>query len=298
MADKDIEIVHEMTKRRDANRMDMEAYGELGQAYFRLGEFEAADKALEEGTRIVEEYLKSLKRWKRKCETHLGDGKTVEVKAEVAAPVAKEEPRGGSGGKTVPDVRVDWFQTPNTVTVNLFIHSSQQIKGSTDHAKVTISDYSVYASVTLKSGEVFSWYADPLCSAIDVAASTYTIKHMKVEIVLVKKVPGIPWDGLTAENKKVLPTEPGAYPTSNVKRKDWTKETIDVEEEDKPEGNDALNKLFQDIYSRGDEATRKAMNKSFQESNGTVLSTNWKEVGSKKVEGQPPAGMEAKKWSE
>lgn len=26
------------------------------------------------------------------------------------------------------------------------------------------------------------------------------------------------------------------------------------------------------------------MNKSFQESNGTVLSTNWKDVGSKKVE--------------
>ena len=32
------------------------------------------------------------------------------------------------------------------------------------------------------------------------------------------------------------------------------------------------------------------------ESNGTVLSTNWKEVGSKKVEGIPPDGMELKKW--
>ena len=33
-----------------------------------------------------------------------------------------------------------------------------------------------------------------------------------------------------------------------------------------------------------DEDTRRAMNKSFQESNGTVLSTNWKEIGSKKTE--------------
>jgi hypothetical protein len=33
-----------------------------------------------------------------------------------------------------------------------------------------------------------------------------------------------------------------------------------------------------------------------QESNGTVLSTDWKEVGSKKVEGSPPEGMEVKKW--
>lgn len=32
------------------------------------------------------------------------------------------------------------------------------------------------------------------------------------------------------------------------------------------------------------------------ESNGTVLSTNWKDVGAKTVEGSPPDGMELKKW--
>ena len=32
------------------------------------------------------------------------------------------------------------------------------------------------------------------------------------------------------------------------------------------------------------------------ESGGTVLSTNWDEVGGKKVEVQPPDGMEFKKW--
>ena len=40
------------------------------------------------------------------------------------------------------------------------------------------------------------------------------------------------------------------------------------------------------------------MNKSFQESGGTVLSTNWKDVGSKKVEGEAPKGLEMKKWSD
>ena len=38
------------------------------------------------------------------------------------------------------------------------------------------------------------------------------------------------------------------------------------------------------------------MMKSFQESNGTVLSTNWNEVGKEKVEMKPPDSMEFKKW--
>lgn len=38
------------------------------------------------------------------------------------------------------------------------------------------------------------------------------------------------------------------------------------------------------------------MSKSFVESNGTVLSTNWQEVGTKTIESTPPDGMELKKW--
>lgn len=68
------------------------------------------------------------------------------------------------------------------------------------------------------------------------------------------------------------------------------------EKEEKLDGDAALNKLFRDIYQNADEDMRRAMSKSFLESNGTVLSTDWKEVGSKKVEGSPPEGMELKKW--
>jgi suppressor of G2 allele of SKP1 len=38
------------------------------------------------------------------------------------------------------------------------------------------------------------------------------------------------------------------------------------------------------------------MMKSFSESNGTALSTNWEEVKKAKVETNPPDGLEAKKW--
>lgn len=57
-----------------------------------------------------------------------------------------------------------------------------------------------------------------------------------------------------------------AYPTSSTKKHDWDKLEAEVkkeEEEEKLEGDAALNKLFQKIYGQGSEETRRAMNKSF-----------------------------------
>lgn len=40
------------------------------------------------------------------------------------------------------------------------------------------------------------------------------------------------------------------------------------------------------------------MNKSFQESGGTVLSTNWDEVKKEEVTVKPPDGCDFRKWDE
>lgn len=64
------------------------------------------------------------------------------------------------------------------------------------------------------------------------------------------------------------------------------------------QGEEGLQNLFQKIYGDSSDEVRKAMNKSFSESGGTVLSTNWAEVGAKKVDVKPPDGTEFKKWDE
>ena len=49
----------------------------------------------------------------------------------------------------------------------------------------------------------------------------------------------------------------------------------EMEKKGELEDGDPLNGFFKKIFAQGDEDTRRAMMKSFVESNGTVLSTNW-----------------------
>ena len=49
-------------------------------------------------------------------------------------------------------------------------------------------------------------------------------------------------------------------------------------------GGDAVDGFFKKLYKGADPDTQRAMMKSYTESNGTALSTNWSDVGSKKVE--------------
>ena len=80
--------------------------------------------------------------------------------------------------------------------------------------------------------------------------------------------------------------------------RDWAaiEKNLAAEAEEKKEGEAALNEMFQKIYGDASDDTKRAMNKSFQESGGTVLSTNWGDIGKEKTEIKPPDGMEWKKY--
>lgn len=91
-----------------------------------------------------------------------------------------------------------------------------------------------------------------------------------------------------------------------IAHKNWDGITTEILEADKPAtsdhdpnvGGDAtVNEFFQKIFADADEDTKRAMMKSYQESGGTTLSTNWDEVKKGPVEVKPPEGSEWKRWA-
>ncbi|KAI9716166.1 MAG: hypothetical protein M1828_000449 [Chrysothrix sp. TS-e1954] len=72
----------------------------------------------------------------------------------------------------------------------------------------------------------------------------------------------------------------------------------DKEYIDEYEDGDPVNGFFKKLYAGASDETRRAMMKSYQESGGTALSTNWDEVKKERVKVTPPDGMQEKKWGE
>ncbi|KAK1170086.1 hypothetical protein AOXY_G9032 [Acipenser oxyrinchus oxyrinchus] len=154
------------------------------------------------------------------------------------------------------------------------------------------------AAVKLASEDDFNLNID-LLHPIVPSQCTFKIIASKIEIKM-KKAEAIRWEKLVGEAvADVKHFTPDKYPSSSLHTRNWDKLVEDIKEEEKnekPEGDAALNKLFQQIYSDGTDEVKRAMNKSFMESGGTVLSTNWTDVGKRKVDVCPPDDAEYKKF--
>eukprot|EP00298_Acanthocystis_sp_HF-20_P010379 c18825_g1_i1.p1 GENE.c18825_g1_i1~~c18825_g1_i1.p1 ORF type:complete len:355 (+),score=153.51 c18825_g1_i1:16-1080(+) len=273
-----------------------------GNALYTLKRFEEAKGTFSSGAKLD---AKTFGLWVKKCEAEIklteSGGKSVAVTTSSAEP--KKTSSSGEVAQKPTHSSVfkhEWYQNADYVIVSILAKGFSQ-------EQIVHEFTEDMASVTINIDSDQHWALDlVLCENILPQESTITVTKSKIELKLKKNQP-CRWEALEkSDTKSSVTSRPWAdtskvnkhtYPTSSKKPKNWDeldREAAKIDEEEKPSGDAALNKLFQDIYSKADEETRRAMNKSFVESGGTVLSTNWKEVGSKKVEGAPPKGMEKK----
>ncbi|XP_038056178.1 protein SGT1 homolog [Patiria miniata] len=213
--------------------------------------------------------------------------------------MSENKEKEGSAGPPKLKQKYDWYQTDSTVVITLLIKNSKK-----EDVQVDYTERAVSATIKQPSGNDFSLELD-LAHNVVPAKCTTKIMSMKIELKLVKEE-GLRWNKLEGEDTLATnaATEQDAqdivhkYPTSSHVTRNWDKigKEAEEEEKEKAEGEAALNQLFQKIYGDASDDVKKAMNKSFTESGGTVLSTNWKEIGPQKTEIKPPDGMEYKKW--
>ncbi|XP_061588989.1 protein SGT1 homolog isoform X2 [Cololabis saira] len=254
------------------------AFLRTGIAEFHLEQYESAHAAFTQGQQL-DASDKSFEIWIKTCEEMMADQtKNGGVNTTPAAPLAKH----------------DWYQTDSQVIVTVMARNVPQ-----DGVCVTFTEKELSAKIQMASGQIYTLHLH-LLHPIVPQQSSFKILSTKVEIKM-KKTDGVRWEKLEGEGQEstVKHFNPHLYPSSSHFTQKWDKMVLDLGDEEKNEkleGDAALNKLFQQIYTDGSDEVKRAMNKSFMESGGTVLSTNWKDVGKKKVQVSPPDDQEFKKY--
>ncbi|KAF9187142.1 Protein SGT1 A [Haplosporangium sp. Z 767] len=304
-----------LIKERPSVDVTVEAKAQLrkGVAAYHIQDYQTAKTALEACHALSPEQ-RTLASWMRKVDQELAKQR---LKATPAAPMtattttpaptptpapAAVTPASTAVPTTTPTihrVRHEWYQNDSYVTISVFIKNAKK-----ESVEVNITERAVSVSVKMPTGSDYSLELDPLSHAVIPSESKFEVMSTKIEIQLKKEIFAIKWGALEGDDANagsMATTSMGAapaYPSSSKKAKNWDAlEKEAAQDEEKADGDKALNQLFAQIYKDADDNTKRAMMKSFTESNGTCLSTNWDEVGKGTVETRPPEGMVAKKYN-
>lgn len=205
-------------------------------------------------------------------------------------------------------IKHDWYQNDDNVVVNLMAKGVPK-----DKATVEIEASSLSISFPAVDNAEYNFSLDPLWAFVDPQESKWRITPTKVEVTLRKLTRAVKWKSLertegdpsSVESERTVSITTSkaedkapAYPTSSRHgTKNWDKlvENDEGEPYDEYEG-DETTRFFKHLYKGATPEQQRAMMKSYQESGGTVLSTDWSEVGKKEVKPEPPEGMEEKKY--
>jgi suppressor of G2 allele of SKP1 len=208
------------------------------------------------------------------------------VAPEVAAAEREEAPLMPPPPPAGP--RMEWYQSPATVTVDFYAKGVDEVAST-----VVISERRLAVRLVRPGSEPFELVRD-LFDDVVVADSSWSATKFKVEVKL-RKAAGGEWKTLGAAATGAGASSPDLSAAERARivgeekvkaaasaQKDW--DAIADKELEGDKDNDGPMALFKTIYADADDDTRRAMMKSYQESGGKVLSTDWKDVGSRKVE--------------
>ncbi|GAV76136.1 TPR_1 domain-containing protein/CS domain-containing protein/SGS domain-containing protein/TPR_11 domain-containing protein [Cephalotus follicularis] len=294
------EAVADANKAIELDPMMAKAYLRKGIACLKLEEYHTAKAALETGASIAQSDSRFNKLIKE-CDELIAEETKDLAKPLMPNPQPTDAPAPQAVTLIKPKYRHEYYQKPEEVIVTIFAKGIPAKNLAVDFGEQILS-------VTIDVPGEDAYHLQPrLFGKIIPEKCRFEVMSTKIEIRLAK-AEVFNWTSLEYRKEIVVPqklnvssvgSQRPSYPSSKSKTRDWDKLEAQVkkeEKEEKLEGDAGLNKLFRDIFQNADEDTRRAMNKSFLESHGTVLSTDWKDVGSKKVEGSAPEGMEMKKW--
>jgi len=275
---------------------------EVAKKFFAESKYAEAKNLFSEALLVAQakgdaDLAKSVNLWIRKCDTHLTDTSSTAT-ATPPAPVPAAPP----AAQLPSDIRFEWFQSASKLTLTFYVkHRSKE------DVTVVLDGRSVDVTIVLdkENNRTYAHHIESLFADVD-PNPTLEVKSMKVEATFTKKTvytwPTLEGSGAAlAAPETAYPATQKNLPYPNSKGKDWNKVALDEpkeEGEDKPSGDQALTALFRQIYGNASDEQRRAMVKSYTESNGTVLSTNWQDVGNKHVKGEAPKGMEMKPVNE
>ncbi|ORX37450.1 SGS domain-domain-containing protein [Kockovaella imperatae] len=236
----------------------------------------------------------------------------------------------------VPVPRYDFYQTPLQLILSLYVKGYGAADVS-DKVDVVFREREIIIDLPALGGANTDQQQQritlkPLSASILPDQSTSRVLSSKIELKLAKVVPEnwisllyspdstplnplsanqVQTPGLNGEatgsSAETRPVKPDVMPATtsapvpNVKaRKNWDKvvEEDDEGAKDPNEGGDAaLKEFFAKIYGDADDDTKRAMIKSYTESGGTALSTNWNQIGKETTPIRPPEGMEARRYN-
>lgn len=244
--------------------------------------------------------------------------KGVKVESATTTPPAEEpkESKFTTGNEnsskslstiSAPKFRTDWYQTSSTVVLSIFTPNLPENEKcvSLQLSKKNKRNLGISYPIPDESSEF--QYNLTLSHEVDPENVQLKVFTKKMEITMLKLVK-INWKTLECtgesesrpsvqqpeiENKNSSRSNTLGYPTSSKKSIDWSKVDLSDDEDENAGSADAF---FQKLYADADPDTKRAMMKSYMESNGTALNTNWEDVSKAPVETSPPEGMELKHW--